>query len=364
MTHDLVDLRSDTLTKPTPNMIRAMLRADGGDDCYGESSSVADLEEYCANEFGKQSAVFMPSGTMTNQIALRCLLPRGQELLCDVDYHINFFEASSASDLGGAAINAVRTPEGFLTPEIAKQALCDRARWTDTYASLRLVWTENTINGRGAKVYPLTELRRMYEWAQALDIPLFLDGARILNAVVATGSTCAEWGAVTTATSLCFAKGLGAPMGSVLMGDHDMIRDARRFRKWYGGALHQAGPMAAAALWAFKRNLGQLAADHEAAQAFASVLQECELLSVNNPETNMVLFDVRRIGCPPAVFVNAVAAEGVAVLVWSDTVVRAVFCSNVDVRQAVDAARRISRVAEKLPGPSTSSRNYESRSVA
>ncbi|WP_218952426.1 threonine aldolase family protein [Amycolatopsis anabasis] len=346
MDTSLIDLRSDTLTRPGPRMLRAMAAADYGDDCYGENTSVRELEEHCMEVFGKQAAVFMPTGTMSNQVALKSLVGRGQEVLCDSDYHINFFEASPSSDLGGAAINSVRTPDGFLTPGIAEDALGRRARWSPVYAETRLVWMENTINGRGGRVYPLPLMQSVRAWCFQRDISVFLDGARILNAAVATGIAPRMWGQTNDAMSLCFAKGLGAPMGSVLMGTAEFISMARHYRKWYGGALHQSGPIAAAALWAVQYNVERLAEDHLNARMFASVLAESSLFVVDQPETNIVIFDVGQLNCSPDQYVQLAAEAGVKVLVWRHSEIRAVFSLTVSGSDALVAARRLVRVAE------------------
>ena len=343
-----IDLRSDTLTKPSAEMLKAMAQADFGDDCYGESSTIRELEDYCADLFGKEAGLLMPSGTMSNQVALKSLMGRGQEILCDADYHLNFFEASPTTDLGGASINALSTKEGFLTPEAAEEGMANRARWSSAYAETRLLWTENTINGRGGRIHPLPLLRELRGWSSRRGIPIFLDGARIMNAVAATNVSPAEWGQEVDAMSMCFAKGLGAPMGSVLIGSRDFIRTARNYRKWYGGALHQSGPIAAAAMWALKNNITRLPDDHENAKRFASILSQNELVSVSRPDTNIVIFDIGKLGCSPTQFVEMAGDTGVRILVWRKSEIRAVFSLDISINQALTAAHTLSRLAVKI----------------
>jgi threonine aldolase len=348
MKTELIDLRSDTLTRPSTEMLLAMTGGDGGDDCFGENISVRELEELCSELFGKEAALFMPSGTMSNQVALKSLVDPGQELLCDTDYHINFFEASPSSDLGGAAINAINTTDGFILPDVAETALGNRARWSPAYAETRLVWTENTINGRGGRVYPLALMHGIKDWAAQRGIGVYLDGARILNATAATGTTPHEWGRTNDAMSLCFAKGLGAPMGSVLMGTDEFIDRARHFRKWYGGALHQSGPVAAAALWALRHNAARLIEDHINAKVFASVLENSGFFTLDQPETNILLFDVGGLRCTPDEFVALAAKVGVRILVWRNAELRAVFSLAVSPSDSVAAADRLVSVAATI----------------
>jgi threonine aldolase len=331
-------------------MVRAMAAADGGDDCYGESTTAIALEESCAEMFGKEAALLMPTGTMSNQVGLRALLPRGQEVVCDATYHLNFFEAAPTCDLGGAAINPIDTPDGLLSPDVLEKALLRRARWSDAYASTGVIWTENTVNGLGGRVFPWGRLAELWVWAQHRGISVYLDGARVLNACVATGTRPEQFGGVTTAMSLCFAKGLGAPMGSVLLGSRAFIETARRFRKWYGGALHQSGPIAAAALWALQHNVARLEEDHANATALAAALAGTGLVSVTRPDTNIVLFDLADLACDAQEFVALAERVGVRLLIWRDREIRAVFSLEVSAEDSRAAASALCGLIERI-GP-------------
>jgi threonine aldolase len=348
MSLELTDLRSDTMNLPTPAMAHAMAAADHGDDRYGESTATRELEEHCAALFGKESALFMPSGTMSNQVALHVLAGRGREVLCEAGHHLNLVQAPAAADLAGVAINAVVTPDGFLGPETAARAIGHRARWIPDHATTGLVWTENTVTGRGGRIYPLALLTDLRHWSTHHGIAVYLDGARIMHAVAATGIAPAEWGATNDAMALCFTKGLGAPMGSALLGSEEFISTARRCRQWYGGALRQSGPIAAAALWALRHNSARLAEDHAGAAVFASVLAESPHFTVTRPETNIVHFDVGRLRCPPAEFVTRAAGAGVRVLAWRGAEIRAVFDVRTSRRRAIRAAECLVTVAGQL----------------
>jgi threonine aldolase len=348
MTFEPIDLRSDTLTRPCNGMLRSISFAEVGDDCYGEDKSVKALEEYCAAMFGKEAALLLPSGTMSNQVGLRALVDPGQEIICDASYHINFFEASPTSDLARVTVNAVDTRDGILTPQVIENAINRRARWTWHYASPKLIWLENTINGRGGKIFPISNMIEIADWAERHGLALYTDGARILNASVATGVPPDEYGRLTTALSLCFAKGLGAPMGSVLIGSNDFIDKARRFRKWYGGALHQSGIIASAAMYALKNNLSRLADDHAHARHFASGIRATGLVDVTEPDTNIVIFDVSWLSCSPQQFVDLAAAAGVRMLVWRATEIRAVFSLNVIRAQALAATDAVVALIERV----------------
>ncbi|WP_433796990.1 threonine aldolase family protein [Actinoplanes sp. CA-252034] len=354
MSVELMDLRSDTMSRPTHAMLHAMMTADHGDDRFGESAATRALEEHCAALFGKQAALFMPTGTMSNQVALRVLAAGGREVLCEAGHHLNLVQAPSAAALAGVTINAVTTTDGLLRPEIAARALDDRARWTPDRPATGLVWTENTVSARGGRVYPLAVLTALRRWSRHHGLTVYLDGARIMHAVAATGTAPAVWGGTNDAMTLCFTKGLGAPMGAVLMGTEELIGAARRCRQWYGGGLHQSGPMAAAALWALRHNSARLAEDHANAVVFAGVLSESPHFCVDRPDTNIVHVDISRLACSPAEFVARAAESGVRLLARRRAEVRAVFDVRTPRHRAVRAAERLIAVAGELrPGRGT-----------
>jgi threonine aldolase len=223
-----------------------------------------------------------------------------------------------------------------------------------------LLWIENSINGRGGKVFPLDNVASLYNWAKNRSLPIFLDGARLLNAIVATNRSPAEYGRMVDALTICFSKGLGAPMGSALIGSKAFIAEARRFRKWYGGALHQAGFIAAAALYALRNNVLRLADDHENAELFANTIRASGTVTMVRCETNIVLFDVAPLTTSAAEFVARAAESGVRLLSWSAAEVRAVFNMNVSKQSAQVAADRIAQLIKSYPGiaPKANSRRF------
>ncbi|WP_374562025.1 low specificity L-threonine aldolase [Ideonella sp.] len=348
MKDDIVDLRSDTLSRPTPAMLQAMAQAETGDDCFGEDKTVHALEEHVAGLFGKEAALLMPTGTMSNQVALRVLVDRGNEVICDASHHINFFEAAQTADFSGVSLNPVQTHDGMLDVATIQSAIETRARWSHSYAVPRLVWHENTVNGRGGRVVPLATLQQVRDWTSQQGLATYIDGARVWNASVATGVGLAQYGQTATALSVCFAKGLGAPMGSALVGSRDVITQARRWRKWYGGGLHQSGVVAAAALYALRHHLPLLADDHENARHFALGLMDTGCVDVVVPETNIALFDISRLGIEPGRFVSMADWLGVKLLAWRGQVIRAVFCLNTTRKQTLNATTRIASLIERI----------------
>jgi threonine aldolase len=332
------DLRSDTLTKPTREMLEYASSADQGDDCFNEAKSVHALEEQCADLFGKEAALLLPTGTMSNQIALKILARPGDEVICDASYHVNFFEAAQSAAFSGVAFNTVTTGDGVLREKDLNEAVSRRARWTETYAKPTAVWFENSVNGKNGRALSLKELRELWAWADERKLLVYMDGARVLNACTATKLSPREVASHTDALAMCFAKGLGAPMGSVLVGDNDFIASAKRFRKWFGGSLHQSGFIAAAASFALTNNLENFETDHQNAKIFANRLINSNLLKVDYPNTNMVMFDLGGTGICPDAYVKALATQGVHLLVWKDAIIRAVFSSLVDADQSVYAA--------------------------
>ena len=325
-----------------------MAAAQVGDDAYEEDRHVRELQEYCAEYFGKPAALFMPSGTMSNQVALRCLTEPGDEVLCDGSYHLNFFESAQAADLGRIVLNAIDTPDGILTVDILKKAVDSKARWNRSYAAPGLVWIENTISTHGGSIFPLDTLQDVYSWCRNSDIPVFIDGARILNASVAQNISAGKYAASCDALTMCFSKGLGAPFGSILVGKKDFISEACRYRKWFGGALHQSGFMAAAALYAIKNNVERLLEDHENATILAEILREDGRMFVSPVATNMVLVDVNGLGISAAEFVRLAAGENVLLMAWRGTHIRAVTSNIIDRRQAIEAGYRLIRLLQSI----------------
>jgi threonine aldolase len=300
---ELVDLRSDTVTRPTPGMRRAMAEAEVGDDVYGEDPAVTALEERVAEMFGHEAALFVPSGTMGNQIGMRLVCEPGQEVLCDADAHVVTYEMGAAAAVFGISTRTVVSDRGLLDAGALIAQVRPRDDWHLTATAAIAV--ENTHNRGFGRVQPLGELRRLWEWSRGAGVAVHLDGARIWNASVASGVDLATYGRLADTASVCFSKGLGTPVGSVLIASAERIATARLWRKRLGGGMRQVGVLAAACTYALDSHLPRMAEDHENARFLA------EQLGVDPAavETNMVVLD----DVPAAKVAEAARAQGVLV---------------------------------------------------
>jgi threonine aldolase len=326
----LIDLRSDTLTQPTPAMRTAMARAEVGDDVYGEDPTVTALEARVAELFGHEAAVFVPSGTMGNQICLRLVCPPAEELLCDADAHVVTYEHGGAAQHGGIQTRTVAG--GLMSADAVEQAL--RPAGWGTVAT-RAVSVEQTHNRAGGAVHALEDLVALREVTAAHHVALHCDGARIWNASIATGTPLSSYGAQFDSLSVCLSKGLGAPVGSLVVTDEARALEARVLRKRLGGGLRQAGILAAAGLYALEHHLDRLADDHRRARQIGA------LLGVH-PETNIVSVEV-----PDApALAGAARAEGVLISVVGPRKARLVTHLDID----DEAAQRAGEVVAKLLG--------------
>ena len=283
---DVIDLRSDTVTRPTAAMREAMARAEVGDDVYGEDPTVLRLEARCAELLGKEAALFVASGTMANQVALGVLARGGDEVICESGAHCFSFEGGALAALWGVQARAVPGDRGVLDPAAVEAAVRPQ---DDHYPRTRAVAIENTHNRGGGRAWPLAAVRAVAEVTTRRGLALYMDGARLLNAVVATGVSARDYAAPTTLVSLCFSKGLGAPVGSALAGPRELVREARRLRKRLGGGMRQAGILAAAALHALDHHVARLAEDHLHARQLAQLLADRAGAEIVFPvETNLV----------------------------------------------------------------------------
>ena len=286
----MINLVSDTVTRPTPGMLRAMMQAEVGDDVFGEDPAVRELEEKGAALFGKAAGLFCPSGTMTNQIALKVHTRPLDEVICHHYSHIYQYETAGYAFHSGIGVNLLDGPDGKISPDQVRAAIKPRYDWLPVS---RLVVIENTCNKAGGTYYTLDEVRALSEVCRAEGLAFHLDGARIFNALVVTGDTPAEHGALFDSVSVCLSKGLGAPVGSLLLGTREFITEARRFRKVMGGGMRQAGYLAAAGTYALDHHIYRLSEDHEKASLLASALSQVDWVSeVRKVQTNIVIFDV------------------------------------------------------------------------
>lgn len=287
----IIDMRSDTVTKPTAGMRQAIANAEVGDDMSGEDPTVNRLEALVAEMLDKEAAVFACSGTQSNQMGVRVHCAPGDELLIEQAGHIANFEAGAPAALSGVTCRTIPGRNGMLdVPDLEGKIRADNQHLCPT----RLVCLENTTNVGGGRAYPLEQIERVCQWAHSYGVKTHLDGARLFNAAIARGDSPADICRHLDTVSICFSKGLGCPMGSILVGSAAEIAKARRARKLFGGALRQAGIVAAAAIYALENHVERLEADHANARAFAEAIAEIDGVSIDpaEVETNLVFFEV------------------------------------------------------------------------
>lgn len=340
----MIDLRSDTVTKPSPGMREAMARAEVGDDVYGEDPTVNLLQERMAALLGKAAALFVPSGTMANQLALRLHAHPGQEVIVESKAHMIRYEQGAGGALAGVQFHWIVGNRGLITAEQVEAAI----RPTDPHTiQTALIAIENTHNSGGGTVYPLKTVESIRRVAERHRIPMHLDGARLFNAVAASGTAAVDYARHFESVSCCLSKGLGAPAGSVLATSDPAAMDRlRRFRRMYGGAMRQSGILAAAGLYALDHNLARLTDDHANAKRFARAIQSIPQVRVNpeDVETNIVFFDVLHERLSPADVVAALKREGVWLNAVGGTQYRAVTHLDVtekDIETAAQALRYV-----------------------
>lgn len=335
-----IDLRSDTVTKPTPAMRAAMAAAEVGDDERDGDPTTRRLEQRVAALLGKEDALFFPSGVMANQAAVWIQAPRGTEVLADVDAHIVHSEIAGVAALSGAQILPV-VPAGLVTSaDDLRRTFRARSRY---YPAPSLVCVENTHNGAGGKLTDLAELRAIRGVADEHGVPLHLDGARLWNATVATGIPLAELAQPADTVMVAFSKGLGAPVGAALAGTRTAMERAWTARKLFGGAMRQSGILAAAALFGVEHHLTRLAEDHENARLIARMLGGIDGASIVPPDTNILMIDLAP-SLPASTVVERAAREGVLVAEWTATRIRIVThldVSTADCRRAADVLAQI-----------------------
>lgn len=287
----MIDFRSDTVTRPTPGMLQAMFAAPVGDDVFNEDPTVNQLEKLSASLFGKEAALFCPSGTMTNQIAIKCHTQPGDEVICDHLSHVYQYEGGGIAFNSGCSVRLLQGDRGRITAEQVLSAINpdDVHKPVSTLVSL-----ENTANRGGGSCYDFKDILSIKDICVKNNLKLHLDGARLFNALVAKNETCQQYGEAFDTISICLSKGLGAPVGSVLVGPADFIKKARRYRKVFGGGMRQAGYIAAAGLYALEHQVARLKEDHEHAQILAQALKEKDFVGEMLPvETNIIIFEVK-----------------------------------------------------------------------
>ena len=334
-----VDLRSDTFTRPTAAMRRAMADAEVGDDQWREDPTTSRLEAAVAERFGREAALFVPSGTMGNQICLRLAAPAGTECLANEDNHIFWYESAAAPLLSGVQLHAVAGERGRLDPAAARA----RVRTADYGVPTSALAVEQTHNRAGGAVTPLGALRELRALADEAGLHLHCDGARIWNASVAAGVPLDAYGALFDSLSVCFSKGLGAPVGSAVVGDRELVERARQVRHLLGGAMRQSGVLAAAALVALEQMVERLAEDHANARRTAEEVAAAVPGSVDPSlvETNIVLLRAGAFGTDGPGLVKRLADLGVLAAATGPDQVRLVFHYHVEAADADRAARAV-----------------------
>ncbi len=340
---DFIDLRSDTVTRPTPEMRKAMAEAEVGDDVFGEDPTVNALQAKVAGILGKEAALFVPSGTMANQLSIKSHTQPGDEVITEASSHPYNFEGGAGAALSGIQFQCLRGVRGVLEPSQIEEAI----RPADHHFPVtRLICVENTHNRGGGSIYPLEKLIEIYRLAQSRGLLVHLDGARLWNASVATGIKPYEYAQYADSVSVCLSKGLGAPIGSMVAGSKSFIDRVHRFRKMFGGGMRQAVIVAAAGIYALERHLERLAEDHQNARRLAVGLKELKGVSIEPKfvETNIVIFDVANSGMTAAQVTEAMKKEGVLIHPVSKTQIRLVTHLDInheDVETALKAFRKL-----------------------
>ncbi len=285
-----IDLRSDTVTKPTAGMLDAMMNAKVGDDVFGEDETVHHLETKLAALFNMDSGIFCPSGTMTNQIAIKCFTQPMDEVICDQTSHVYRYEGGGIAYHSLSSVRLLHGHRGLITPEMIEPEINED---NIHYPQSTLVVLENTVNKGGGACYTLDQIEPIHTLCNIKGLKLHLDGARLFNALTATGNRASDYGRYFDGISICLSKGLGAPVGSVLLGSKETIAKAKRIRKVFGGAMRQSGFLAAAGIYALDHHVERLAIDHHHAKTLAQVLENLNYVkSVMPVETNIILFDI------------------------------------------------------------------------
>lgn len=285
-----IDLRSDTVTKPTPEMLNAMLNAEVGDDVFEEDPTVNKLQQYAAQLFNYEAALFCSSGTMANQLAVHIHCKPGDEVICDEYSHVYQYESGALAANSGVQVKLIQAQNGILTPQNIHDKINPEYDWL---TRTRLVVVENTGNKRGGNYYTLQQLSDLSDFCKKNNLILHCDGARIFNACIAGGYSPNEIGKFFNSMSVCLSKGLGAPAGSLLLGSIEFIKEARRVRKRWGGGMRQIGYLAAAGLFALKNNIQRLHNDHDGAQQIANALKNLKCIKQVMPvKTNIIIAEL------------------------------------------------------------------------
>ncbi|MGQ9645493.1 MAG: low-specificity L-threonine aldolase [Thermodesulfobacteriota bacterium] len=340
---EFIDLRSDTVTKPTPPMRKAMAEAEVGDDVFGEDPTVNALQEKVARILRKEASIFVPSGTMANQLAIKSHTQPGDEVIIEATSHPYNFEGGASAALSGIQFYCLKGVRGILDASQIEEAI----RPDDHHFPVtRLICLENTHNRGGGSIYPIKKIAEISQLARSKGLLVHLDGARLWNASVASGIEPHEYAQWADSVSVCLSKGLGAPIGSIVAGTKAFIDRVHRFRKMFGGGMRQAGIIAAAGIYALDHHIERLKEDHQNAKRLALGLKEIKAVSIDpeEVETNILIFDVAAAGMTPIQICDAIKKEGVLIHAIGKTQIRLVThldVSKEDVEAALKAFKRV-----------------------
>lgn len=338
-----IDLRSDTVTKPTPEMKRAMAEAEVGDDVYREDPTVRRLEELTAEKLGKEAGLFVTSGTQGNQVAIATHAKSGEEVIAEAEAHIFYYEAAAVAAIAGAQIRQIVGNHGVLEADVVRRAIREP---NVHHPRTALISVEDTHNRAGGTIFPVAKLQGLYSVAREFGVPVHIDGARLFNAAVAEGVDPKQIAANADTVQVCLSKGLCAPVGSVLVGSRDFIEEARQWRKRMGGGMRQAGVIAAPGILALNTMVERLAEDHENARALAQLLAEVPGVSVDldSVQTNIVIANIGKTGLSVSEFLSRLADESVLGTSFGDDLVRFVTHHDVTRQEILQAAKKIQQV--------------------
>lgn len=341
----MIDLRSDTVTKPTPEMRQAAFDAVVGDDVYEEDPSIIELEEYAADLLGKGAALFVTSGTQGNQMAVLTHCQPGNEIILEAESHIYYYEGAAISAFAGVQPFPIAGEAGMMDPEDVKAAIRDD---NIHFPETGLICLENTHNRAGGTIIPLENMKQIYSIAKEHQIPVHLDGARLFNAAVASRIDVKEYAAYTDSVQFCLSKGLGAPVGSIIAGTTSFIEEARKWRKRLGGGMRQAGIIAAPGLVALKTMVDRLSEDHEHAKLLADGLQNIKGLKIDNKvETNIVIVNTKDANLTSEEFLHLIKQKGILANAFGPHTVRFTThydVSRADIEKAIDDIHQMMKV--------------------
>lgn len=347
MTNSWIDLRSDTVTKPSPEMRAAMNAAEVGDDVYKEDPTIIKLEEQTAAMLGHEAALFCPSGTMSNQICIKAHTQPADEMICEEFCHVFNWEGGGPAALSNISCKTIRGNFGLIDTSMLKDVIRPP---NDHYPRTKLLSLENTHNRCGGRVQPYKVVQEIHDWTRKNNILFHLDGARLWNAIAATNIEAKAWGQLFDSASVCYSKGLGAPIGSALVGSKEFVGVCRRIRKRFGGGMRQAGTIAAGALYALNNNIDRLKEDHEKAKVLGHAIHNTPGLKMDQPdvETNIVWFHLDPLIAEVPEFIAALKERKILIHTSGSNLMRVVTHLDVSMEQVKNASEIISEVTNRL----------------